>query len=155
MSRVLLQDVEVVDVIKAAAPTASDQPSPQATPAPSNIANNANPSGKPSTPGNSTAATTLNTGNWMLVLAVTNQEAEVLRFTLDRGIGITTVLRHAGDHTTERTVGATMRILVDSYGMPIPTLPQVMQQSGPVTVDRVPTLPPVDASKAVPTLQER
>jgi hypothetical protein len=46
-----------------------------------------------------------------------------------------------------------MRILVDNYGLPMPALPQVMQQTGPVGVDRVPTLPPVDASKAVPSIE--
>jgi hypothetical protein len=81
---------------------------------------------------------------------VSNQEAEVLRFALDRGIGITTMLRRAGDHTTERTVGATMRILVDSYGMPMPSFPQVIQQPGPAQIPNVPAMPPVSNESFTP-----
>jgi pilus assembly protein CpaB len=124
-AKIILQDVEVLDVIKPAPPTESEEgaePTPE--PAPETQSN-----GDQSAPPKPvTNANTLNAGNWIIVIAVTNQEAEVLRFALDRGIGITTLLRRAGDHATERTVGATMRILVDNYGMPMPSFPQVSQQ---------------------------
>jgi pilus assembly protein CpaB len=148
-TKVLLQDVEVLDVIKPAPPTedgASPAPQPEAAPADGAAASApANPAA-PTTAGN-----TLTTGNWIIVIAVSNQEAEVLRFSLDRGIGITTVLRRAGDHTTERTVGATMRVLVDSYGMPMPSFPQVVQQPAAVKIEGVPELPQVKAPSFSPT----
>jgi pilus assembly protein CpaB len=130
--KVLLQDIEVLEIIKPAPPqpTAEGETTPpppppeQAQPAAAN-----------------TAGTTLQSGNWVLVIGVTNQEAEVLRFALDRGIGISTLLRRAGDHTTERTVGSTLRILIDNYGMPVPNSLPPVQQPGPVQVPNVPTLP--------------
>lgn len=145
-TKVLLQDVEVLDVIKPAPPAedgASPAPQPEAAPA------DASAAPAPAAP---TAGNTLNSGNWIIVIAVSNQEAEVLRFSLDRGIGITTVLRRAGDHTTERTVGATMRILVDNYGMPMPSFPQVVQQPGAVRIEGVPELPQVETPAFAPTV---
>jgi pilus assembly protein CpaB len=135
VSKVLLQDIEVLDIIKPGSPVEGEKPvEPTPPPAPNNEGGNAPPA---------TAANTLDAGNWLLVLAVTSDEAEVLRFVLDRGIGITTVLRRAGDHTNERTVGATMRILAEVYQMPLPSFPQVMRQPG-VSIDGVPQLAPIE-----------
>jgi pilus assembly protein CpaB len=146
-SKVLLQDVEVLDVIKPAPPVEGEaSPAPEATPPPSPPAEGE--AGDGSTP--PSQANTLTTGNWIIVIAVSNQEAEVLRFALDRGIGITTMLRRAGDHTTERTVGATMRILVDNYGMPMPSFPQVVQQPGPAQIPNVPAMPQVSNESFTP-----
>lgn len=146
-TKVLLQDVEVLDVIKPAPPEASaegetEQPQPDAPPSQDGQA--------PTAP--VTAANTLRTGNWIIVIAVSNQEAEVLRFALDRGVGITTILRRAGDHTTERTVGATMRILVDNFGMPMPSFPQVVQQPAAIKLEGVPEVPQVEVPAFVPTV---
>lgn len=137
--KVLLQDVEVLEIVRPApvptpaqgqeaAPAGSQQIAPEPTLQPQQVARN-------------TSATTLQAGSWVLVIGVTNQEAEVLRFALDRGIGISTLLRRAGDHTTERTVGSTLRILIDNYGMPVPNALPPVQQPGPVQVPNVPTLP--------------
>lgn len=139
VSKVLLQDIEVLDIVKPGLPAEGEKPAePTPPPASDNEGGNTPPT---------TAANTLNTGNWLLVLAVTNDEAEVLRFVLDRGIGITTILRRAGDHTDERTVGATMRILAEVYQMPLPSFPQVMRQPG-VSIDGVPQLAPIEPAKA-------
>lgn len=146
-AKVMLQDVEVLDVIKPA-PVTEDENGEEPTPEP-----------QPETPSNGdqtappkpvTNANTLNQGNWIIVIAVTNQEAEVLRFALDRGIGITTLLRRAGDHATERTVGATMRVLVDNYGMPMPSFPQVSQQPMGLDVEGATKLPQVETPSFVP-----
>jgi pilus assembly protein CpaB len=146
-AKVLLQDVEVLDVIKPAPPVegAEASPTPEATPPPSPPAD-----GGGDGTGTPSQANSLNSGNWIIVIAVTNQEAEVLRFALDRGIGISTILRRAGDHTTERTVGATMRILVDNYGMPMPSFPQVVQQPGTTQLTDVPRLPQVNTESFTP-----
>lgn len=147
-SKVLLQDVEVLDVIYPAPPVEGEaSPAPEATPPPSPPAEGEN--GANVTP---SQANTLTNGNWIIVLAVSNQEAEVLRFSLDRGIGISTMLRRAGDHTTERTVGATMRILVDNYGMPMPSFPQVVQQPGPAQIPQVPAIPQVSNESFTPSV---
>lgn len=149
-SKVLLQDVEVLDVIKPAPPAEGQDGQPQQEAAPSPPAEG---SGQ-ATPPAPTQGNTLQAGKWLIVVAVTNQEAEVLRFSLDRGIGITTVLRRAGDHTTERTVGATMRILVDNYGMPMPSFAQVAQQPMAVDVEGATKLPPVPTQNFTPKLEQ-
>lgn len=149
VSKVLLQDVEVLDVIKPAPPAEGEEQQQEETPPPSAPADGSNQAPPPpATPGN-----TLQNGNWIIVIAVTNQEAEVLRFSLDRGIGLTTILRRAGDHTTERTVGATMRILVDNYGMPMPSFPQVAQQPMAVDVEGATQLPQVPTESFTPELE--
>lgn len=143
-TKVLLQDVEVLDVIKPAPPQGDASAAPQPEGPPSESA--------PAPAAPATAGNTLNPGSWVFVIAVNNQEAEVLRFALDRGIGITTILRRAGDHTTERTVGATMRILVDNYGMPMPSFPQVIQQPAALKIENVPELPQVKTPTFAPTV---
>lgn len=154
-TKVILQDVEVLDVLKPVPAEAEAEggdaapPEEQGGPPPSETNGNQAAPPKPVTNGN-----TLNEGNWIIVIAVTNQEAEVLRFALDRGIGITTLLRRAGDHTTERTVGATMRILVDSYGMPMPSFPQVSQQPLLTEVEGATQLPPVETPAFVPEIED-
>jgi pilus assembly protein CpaB len=150
-SKVLLQDVEVLDVIKPAPPVEGEEsPAPEATPPPSPADDTTGPDGTGTSQTN-----TLTNGNWIIVIAVSNQEAEVLRFSLDRGIGITTILRRSGDHTTERTVGATMRILVDNYGMPMPSFPQVVQQPGPAQIEAVPQLQQVKPQSFTPTVENQ
>lgn len=143
-TKILLQDIQVLDVIREAAPigtpTPEGQPAPQAeqlaTPQPIQVPQNA--SGQSLTP-----------GNWIIVVAVTNQEAEVLSFALSRGIGISTLLRPTGDHTTQRTVGATLRILNESFGMPLgSTFPSLLN---PVSQFPAEPLPRYGPTIAVPT----
>jgi pilus assembly protein CpaB len=150
-TKVLLQDVEVLDIIKPAPPAEGEGSAEQAPPPPAEGEGSETAEG--AAPAPSTAGNTLQTGNWVIVVAVTNQEAEVLRFALDRGIGITTILRAAGDHTTERTVGATMRILVDNYGMPMPSSAQVSQQPSAAEVPGAVQLPQVKSPAFVPTIE--
>jgi pilus assembly protein CpaB len=138
--KVLLQDVQVLDVIKPTPPPPAEEGQPEEAPAPTQEVA-AEPTPQPQQIAKNTSATTLQAGNWLVVIAVTQQEAEVLRFTLDRGIGISTLLRATGDHATERTVGATMRILIDNYGMPLPSGNPPAQQPGPVQIPNIPSLP--------------
>lgn len=123
-TKALLQDVEVLDVVKAAAPTAEGEQA-EPTPAPSAGTDETQPDN---------SGNTLKAGNWIIVVAVTDQEAEILRFTLNHGINLTTILRRAGDHTDERTVGATMQLLMENYGLPVPSviIPDRLEQAPPV-----------------------
>jgi pilus assembly protein CpaB len=131
-TKALLQDIEVVDVIKPSFP-AEDQ---QAEPTP-----DLSPQNGEVQPENSSTANTLKPGNWIIILAVTDEEAEILRYTLNHGINLTTILRRAGDHTTERTVGVTLQILVETYGLPKPSL---------LRIDRVEQAPPKPTSSPKP-----
>ena len=148
--KVLLQDVEVLDIVKPVAV----QPTPEGgeggeAEQPQAVA--AEPTPQSMQVAKNTDGTVLKNGNWVLIIGVTNQEAEVLRFALDRGIGISTLLRATGDHTTERTVGSTLRILIDNYGMPLPSGMPPVQQPGPVQVPEVPELPQVPIDAYAPT----
>jgi pilus assembly protein CpaB len=55
-----------------------------------------------------------------LILAVTDQQAEILKFSIERGTGITLVLRGRGDTANETTLGATLDLLVSNFGLPLP-----------------------------------
>ncbi len=150
--KVLLQDAQVFDIVKPMPPQATPEPAPAPpTPAPSPP-----PQVQAVPPSqqivHNTAASMLRDGNWVLIIGVTDQEAEVLRFALDRGIGISTLLRRAGDHTTEHTVGSTIRILIDNYNMPVPSSLPPSQHPGPVQVPNVPVLPQEPNGIYAPTI---
>lgn len=55
----------------------------------------------------------------IIVLAVTDQEAEVLRFVRETG-GFQFVMRGRDDSETEETKGMTLDILIRDYGVPVP-----------------------------------
>lgn len=59
-------------------------------------------------------------GMWQVVLAVSNQEAELLEFANQTDARITLVLRGAGDTAYESTVGTTFDLLIDEFGLPMP-----------------------------------
>lgn len=59
-------------------------------------------------------------GNWVLVLAINNQEAELFEFALSTNAEIALVLRGAGDADFEPTIGATFDLLVSEFGVPLP-----------------------------------
>jgi pilus assembly protein CpaB len=147
--KVLLQDAQVLDIVKPQAPAPDEEAQEQETPPP---AQEEPPTPQAQNVPKNDSATSLKEGNWVIVIGVTSQEAEVLRFALDRGIGISTMLRATGDHTTERTVGSTMRILIDNYGMPIPAQNPPVQQPGPVQIPNVPSLPEKQVETWAPSI---
>ncbi|MCC6628728.1 MAG: Flp pilus assembly protein CpaB [Chloroflexi bacterium] len=60
----------------------------------------------------------------ILVLAVSDQEAELLRFANDTG-GLQLLLRGRDDIESEQTKGMTLDILIRDYGLPVPRLVMV------------------------------
>ncbi|MFV9503191.1 MAG: Flp pilus assembly protein CpaB [Oscillochloridaceae bacterium umkhey_bin13] len=64
--------------------------------------------------------TTTTPGQWTLVLAVTDQEAELIEFAVATQARITLVLRGAGDVAFEPTLGVTLDLLVAEFGLPLP-----------------------------------
>lgn len=129
-TKVLLQDVEVLDVVKMAAPVnAENAEQEQEAPSTDTMA------------GETTEANVVAPKNWFLLLAVTSDEAEILRFTLNHGINLTTVLRRTGDHTIDETIGTTMEILTETYGQPKPR---------PVSIDQYGDLPSPNTAPAAP-----
>jgi pilus assembly protein CpaB len=61
-------------------------------------------------------------GQWVVVLAVTNQEAEALEYTTNEQVNsnIALVLRATGDEEIEQTSGVTLNILYDEFDVPPP-----------------------------------
>lgn len=126
-TKTLLQNIQVLQIRKPAPP-------PEGTPTPGGPAAEP-PASAPQTdssgqPINSASGTAggqavqsgdqFQPGNWLLVLAVTDQQAELLKFSLEQGTGITLVLRGRGDSAVETTTGATFDLLVSRYGVPMP-----------------------------------
>lgn len=86
-------------------------------------------------------------GQWQIVLAVSDQEAEVLEFSQKSGAKLTLVLRGVGDNVYEDTIGVTFDLVVSEFGLPLPGIdepyifnPELDAQSFVPTAR--PTLPP-------------
>jgi pilus assembly protein CpaB len=79
-------------------------------------------SGRPIERTQPSGATSITGGNWMLVLALTDQEIEALEYTrfLEEGAEIALALRGAGDEELEDTLGATFEILQRDFDVPQP-----------------------------------
>jgi len=151
-TKTILQNIQVLQILKPAAPvegTATPGAPPQdAGPPPTDangqpIAGGGNaPAGQNPNPN----STTFQPGNWLLVLAVTDQQAELLKYSLEQGTGITLVLRGRGDTAIETTTGATFDLLVSLYGVPVP-------QPAPLDVISQSGLTPVPTTAGAPTAQ--
>lgn len=105
--KTILQDVQVLEVIPITSSASMGTNQPQATPVPSE---------------GGTAPSTVPPTEWILLLAVDDQEAEVLRFAQDQGMTYQLLLRAPEDHETVTTKGVTTKILVQTYDVPMPEL---------------------------------
>jgi pilus assembly protein CpaB len=63
---------------------------------------------------------TITAGAWTLILAVNDQETELMEFALASNARMVLVLRGAGDTAFEPTIGATLDLLVAEFGLPLP-----------------------------------
>jgi pilus assembly protein CpaB len=140
-TKTLVQNVEVMRVVKA--PVVEGTPTPGgAAPAegpPETDANGqlAEP-GQGGQPAQPAAGDTLTAGNWYLVLALTDQEAEIVDLSRRHGNIVTLVLRGRGDTAVENTVGATIDLLVSQFGLPLPN-PAAPAFFAPNQLTQVPT----------------
>ena len=126
-TKTLIQNVQVLQILKPAVPEGTPTAG-GAAPAAQSGPPQTDASGQPATEGGQqpTAGApaqggggTFTEGEWLLILAVTDQQAELLKFSSETGT-ITLVLRGRGDTAVENTVGSTLEILVSQYGLPIP-----------------------------------
>lgn len=115
VTKTMVQNVEVVRVLKPAIPQDTGTPTPggaQAQPAP-----------PPPSSAQQQSDTYVPGAQWILLLAMTDQEAEIVKFTLDQQDPkpqITLVLRGRDDSVVEETTGITLRLLTSRYGLPMP-----------------------------------
>lgn len=137
-TKVLLQDIEVLDILEEVVPEGT----PTAAPAPTE-----GPTSQAIQQPLSDSATGFQPGNTVLIIAVTSQEAEILRLVQDRGIGLSVLLRGTGDHTNRRTVGATLQILARLFGMPLPTTFDTLEKP----LQNLPSQPLEEYLPVVPT----
>jgi pilus assembly protein CpaB len=122
-TKTLVQNVQVLRVLKPQAP-AEGTPTPGAASAPAEGPPQTDEQGQPvdQTQGGTTQQTgdTFVPGSWILVLALTDQQAEIVKFSAEQGNGITLVLRGRGDTVIETTLGATLDLLISQFGLPLP-----------------------------------
>jgi pilus assembly protein CpaB len=158
-TKTLVQNVQVLKVIKPpAAPEGSPTPGgppagqegPPATDASGQEAGAGGAEAQPGQPG-APGGETLTSGTWMLVLAVTDQEAEIIKFSREQNNAITLVLRGRGDTATETTIGATIDLLVSQYGLPLPN-PAAPAFFSPNELTQVPTTTPTAAPAGTPAV---
>ncbi len=162
-TKALVQNVQVLKIVKPA-PAPEGTPTPGAAPeqGPPQTDSSGQPVGQGGTnqqgtdqQGQSTTAETLQPGQWVLILAVTDQQAEIVKLSREQGNGITMVLRGRGDSAVETTIGATIDLLVSRFGLPLPNpaepaffspnqltpVPTVATTAGPATTP-TPTVTP-------------
>jgi len=150
--KTLIQNVQVLQVLKPAAPPGTpgaegNQPPAQQGPPQTDA------SGQPIQPGQAGQPTqqsgpettgTFQPGEWILTLALTDQQAEIVKFSTESGV-ISLTLRGRGDTAIDNTFGATLALLVEQFGLPLPgvAVPEVISQNDltPIATPAAPTAP--------------
>jgi len=74
---------------------------------------------------------------WILIVSVTDQEAEVLKYSVDKGALINLALRSTGDRNRETTTGMTFDLIVRDQGIPLPRPLNLLRAQ----LEETPTLP--------------
>jgi len=135
--KTLIQNVQVLQVLKPAVPQGTpgaEAPPPPAGqgPPPTDANGQPIPAGQQPTSQSQGPQTTgtFQPGDWILTLALTDQQAEIVKFSTESGT-ISLALRGRGDTAVDNTVGATLALLVEQFGLPLPgvAVPEVISQS--------------------------
>jgi pilus assembly protein CpaB len=160
--KTLVQNVQVLQVLKPAAPPGTPGQGGNAQPAAAQPAQGPPPvdaNGQPIQPGQPTQQSgpkttgTFQTGEWILTLALTDQQAEIVKFSTEAG-AISLVLRGRGDTTVDNTIGSTMSLLVSQFGLPLPggTVPELISPNDltPIATSAAP-VNPATAPTTTPT----
>ncbi|HWQ15912.1 MAG TPA: Flp pilus assembly protein CpaB [Roseiflexaceae bacterium] len=114
-TKTLVQNAQVLQILKPQPPEGEGTPTAQPAGPPAT-----GPDGQPVTDQTAAGADTFVPGSWLLLLALTDQEVEILEFARTSNVPITLVLRGRGDTAVEDTAGATFDILVRQFGLPLP-----------------------------------
>lgn len=124
-TKTIIQRAQVLQIVRPAlpAPTEEGETSTEAAPPPdASSLPQVDASGQPITgvTEGGTGASTLTEGVWVVVLALTDQEIELLEFALQSQARIVLALRGTNDDAIESTSGVTLDLLVREYGLPLP-----------------------------------
>lgn len=138
-TKTMVQNVQVLRVLKPAIPDTAGTPTPEG--------------GAPAAPvpaATASSDTFVPGAQWILLLAMSNQEAEIVKFTLDQQDPkpqITLVLRGRGDSQLDDTTGVTLQLLISRYGLPLPEPLQAL----PVSPDELTPGPARPSPTALPS----
>jgi pilus assembly protein CpaB len=160
-TKTLIQNVQVLQILKPAVPQgtpgaegAAPAPAEGSAPPATDASGQPIDSSAQATTEPAGSNDTFSEGEWFVVLAMTDQQAEILKFSGETGV-VTLVLRGRGDTTIENTIGSTLDILVSQFGLPVPGAvpPDVISPSDltPVPTSAVPVATPVATPTATPT----
>jgi pilus assembly protein CpaB len=122
-TKTLVQNIQVLKIMR-------QRVDPDATPTPEGAGAEAPPATNPDgsvagsqNAGGAPSGDNFVSGNWIVVLAVNDQEAEIIRYSLQQASGMALVLRGRGDADVEQTLGVTLDILSREFGLPLPVPP--------------------------------
>jgi pilus assembly protein CpaB len=125
-TKTIVQRAQVIKIVRpvVAAPDATPVPGTAPATAPqSSSLPQVDASGKvvnANTTGGGDTTGSISQGAWTLILAVNDQEVELMEFALATNSRMVLVLRGAGDGTFEPTIGASLDLLVSEFGVPLP-----------------------------------
>lgn len=120
-SKTIVQRAQVLRIVRPAAPQegeAAEGGQPQPTPT-VEVGPDGAPVGSGTAQGQQPGNTVTN-GQWLLVLAVNDQEAELIEYARASDSRLSLVLRGSGDTAVEQTVGASLDLLIAEFGVPLP-----------------------------------
>lgn len=127
-TKTIVQRAQVLQIVRP--PVATDA-TPEAGVAPeSGSLPQVDASGQPIAPESGQASGAITAGAWTLLLALNDQEVELMEFALASNARMVLVLRGAGDAAFEPTIGATLDLLISEFGLRLPYAlpPQVVSE---------------------------
>lgn len=115
-TKTIVQRAQVIRIVR---PPVATEPTPEGVEG--EAAPAVDDTGQPIQPaGSTTGGTGVTPGTWTLVLAINDQEAELMEFAVAAQARVVLVLRGAGDTAFEPTIGVTLDLLIDQFGLPLP-----------------------------------
>jgi hypothetical protein len=115
-TKTIVQRAKVLDILRPPPPTPvpvaeEDQPPEDAE---------ATPTPRPQPKQGDGPPTQITEGTWFVILALNDQQAELIEFAKQSEANITLVLRGAGDSAYEDTIGTTFDLMLSEFGLPMP-----------------------------------
>ncbi len=128
-TKTIVQRAQVLRIIRPPVSTEAT-PDPATAPEQSSSLPQVDASGQPIDPSSGQAPGQLTASAWTILLAVNNQEIELMEFALASNARMVLVLRGAGDAAFEPTIGVTLDLLISEFGLPLPRSqpPQVVSE---------------------------
>ncbi len=127
-TRTIVQRAQVLQIVRPQV-SAEGTPVPGAAPGSGSLPQ-VDASGQPIEPASGQASGPITAEAWTLLLALNDQEVELIEFALASNARMVLVLRGAGDEAFEPTIGATLDLLISEFGLPLPYAlpPQVVSE---------------------------